>query len=84
MTSDVIVKEYNEVLEKEDSIVRLYTHERSNKLVEIGFKQDVNMELDNHIVTVSDTLIEKLNNYLNEKGIKKVHYNNTRSSFWWN
>lgn len=85
-----MVEEFNHKLEKLNTLIRLLyvsaeedssENHRSTNSKCVVVLSNPNM-IESYFVTPKDEFYKLLEEFFAEKGIKNIHYNNTRSTFW--
>jgi hypothetical protein len=75
--TEEMVNGFNDILQKENSIIRLKLIDNA---VKIGLISDY--LIDNYTLNVSHIFYHRLETYFKNLGINKLSYNNTGSWFW--
>jgi len=73
-------EEFNKILSEANSVARL--RYQFDSTVEIQIVQDAYINLESTTLYPSNILINKIKHFFATKGIEKVHFNNSSSSFW--
>jgi len=81
LITNEMIQEFNEILIKEGSILRLDRSKGVMGSVNIVFQNDQYIKY-NIAGGLTDKFYEKLNNFFRQKGVWELNYNNTATVFW--
>jgi len=81
LITDEMIQEFNEILIKEGSILRLEKGKGTMGGVDIILQNDQYIN-HNSIGGLSSKFYDKLNSFFRQKGVWELNYNNTATCFW--
>jgi len=81
LITDEMIQEFNEMLIKENSILRLEKGKGTMGSVDIILQNDQYIS-HNSIGGLTNKFYDKLNSFFRQKGAWELNYNNTATCFW--
>jgi len=81
LITDEMIQEFNEILIKEGSILRLEKGKGTIGSVDIVLQDDQYIK-HNSIGGLTNKFYDKLNYFFRQKGVWELNYNNTATCFW--
>ncbi|MFD0673943.1 hypothetical protein [Cohnella sp. GCM10027633] len=81
ITHDMLT-DFNETLERAGSAMRILADKSLDGTFNVRLNEEPYIDEDNRRAFPNDTFYAELEMFLKSHGIKKIHYNNTKLSFW--
>jgi len=81
LITDEMIQEFNGILIKESSILRLQKSKYTNGSYDIVLREDSYIQY-NIAGGLTDKFYDKLNSFFRQKGVWELNYNNTATCFW--
>lgn len=77
-----MITDFNEMLERAGSAMRIYADATFDNTFDVRLNEDPYIDDELRKAFPNDSFYTELEMFLKSHGIMKIHYNNTKLSFW--